>query len=208
MAHSPQCGATAHAQGRPRAGRRSDPRSPRRPVPSSGCGRTDPLLLRDGTALTLRPIVPGDRGGLAALFARLTPQSRRLRFLGPKAKLTAAELTFLSEVDQARHGAVAAIDERDGAIVGVARYVCLSDRPDTADVAVVVDDAWQGRGIGTALARRALRGAQASGVTLIIASTLAENRAAHALLERFGFRSRGHASAGVAEFEVGFAAGE
>jgi len=150
-----------------------------------------PLVLADGTRLHLRPIGPDDRDSLAALFARLTPESRRRRFLSPKHGLTPRELAYLTDIDHVTHEAIAAIDERDGTIVGVGRYAQFVNRAGVADVAVAVADELQGMGIGTALARRTAQRARENGFTLLTATTLRENRPARALLRRFGFCPRG-----------------
>src|SRR5690348_11431542 len=118
----------------------------------------------------MRPIDRTDRDGIADLFARLSPESRSRRFLGPKPRLTSRELTELTRIDHVRHEAIAAVDD-DGAIIGVARFVRHTDRPDAADVAVAVADDWQGAGIGTALVRRAMDRAEAVGVRRLTAST-------------------------------------
>ena len=149
---------------------------------------TDPLVLGDGTRLRFRPIAPDDRDRLAGLLARLTPESRRGRFLSPKPKLTPRELAFLTDIDHVGHEAIAAVDQRDGSIVAVARYVRVADRVGVADVAAVVADDLQNMGIGIELAKRLLERAQANGFTLLIATTLWENRPARALLRRLGFR--------------------
>jgi hypothetical protein len=52
--------------------------------------------------------------------------------------LTSRELAFLTDIDHVAHGALAAVDQRDGSIVGVARYVGEADQPGVADVAVEV----------------------------------------------------------------------
>ncbi len=113
----------------------------------------DALVLSDGTRLRLRPIGSDDRAGLAGLFARLSPESRRRRFLCPKRELTSRELTYLTDIDHICHEAIAAVDQRDGSIVGVGRYAHDADRPSVAEVAVAVTDELQGMGIGTALSR-------------------------------------------------------
>jgi ketosteroid isomerase-like protein/RimJ/RimL family protein N-acetyltransferase len=151
---------------------------------------TDALVLSDGTRLRLRPIDSDDRDGLAALFARLTPESRRRRFLSPKRELTPRELTYLTDIDHVHHEAIAAVDQRDGSIVGVGRYARGADRPRVAEVAVEVADELQSMGIGTALARCTVQRARANGFTLLTATTLSENRPARTLLRRLGFRAR------------------
>ena len=151
---------------------------------------TEALILGDGRRLLLRPIGREDREGLAGLFARLTPTSRHRRFLTPKRELTARELAFFTDIDHVGHEAIAALDQRDGSIVGVARYVHFGDRARVAELAVVVADDLQRLGIGSALVRRAARRARANGFALMTATTLRENRPARALLRRLGFRAR------------------
>jgi len=160
------------------------------------------LLLRDGTRLTARPIEAGDKAALSAFFERLSPESRRRRFLAPKPKLTARDLAFLTEVDRDRHVALVALD-RDGAIVAVARYAAWPDRPGHSEIAFAVADDWHGRGLASALVDLLVSHARGAGVAALTASTLSENAPAHALLRRFGFRPR-RTSTGVAEYALEF----
>ena len=66
-------------------------------------------VLANGTRISLRQVGAGDRAGMAALFARLTPESRYRRFLSPKRELTSRELTFFTDIDHLNHEAVAAV---------------------------------------------------------------------------------------------------
>jgi RimJ/RimL family protein N-acetyltransferase len=150
----------------------------------------DLLVLADGTRFRLRRIGSEDRDGVAALFARLSLESRYRRFLAPKRELTPRELTFLTEIDHIQHEAFAAVDQRDGSIVGIGRYVHIADRPKVAELGVEVSDELQRMGIGTALARLTAQSARANGVALLTATTLWENRPARALLRRLEFRAR------------------
>jgi len=147
---------------------------------ASGAAVTDILVLADGTRLRFRPLISDDRDRLSGLFDRLTPASRRLRFLSPKRNLTARELAYLTDIDHVRHEAIAAVDQRDCSIVGVARYVHVADRRGVADVAVEVADEMQSMGVGTELAARLVERARANGFTLLTATTLWENRRARA----------------------------
>jgi RimJ/RimL family protein N-acetyltransferase len=170
-------------------------------IRGSGAATADGLVLADGTRLALRPINLEDRDRLAGLFARLSLESRRRRFLSPKPELTPRELAFLSDIDHVGHEAIAAIDQRDGSIVGVARYVRFADRAGVADVAVEVADELQGMGIATALTRRVVERARANAFVLLTATTLWENRPARALLRRLKFRARASEGSQV-EFEL------
>jgi RimJ/RimL family protein N-acetyltransferase len=138
----------------------------------------------------VRPLEPSDRAGVAALFERMSPESRRQRFLGPKPRLSDRELTYLTTVDHHWHEALAAVDGRDGSIVAVARYVRDSDRPVAADGAIAVADEHQGRGIGTVLVRCLIARARVNGFSVLTATTLWENRRARALLRGVGFQAR------------------
>lgn len=160
------------------------------------------LLLGDGTEIRIRPLTPEDRAGIAALFSRLSSESRYRRFLGPKRELTDGELDFFTDIDHIRHEALAAVDRRDGSVVGVVRYVQYIDRPRVAAVAFEVADEQQRLGIGTALTERLLGPARINGLDRLSATTRRENLPARALLRRLGFRAR--ASEG-AEIELDLA---
>jgi RimJ/RimL family protein N-acetyltransferase len=157
------------------------------------------FLLPPG--IRVRPLEPSDRAGVAALFKRLSQESRRQRFLGPKPVLSERELTYLTTVDHRWHEALAAIDRRDGSIVGVARYVRDPGRPDAADGAIAVADEHQGRGIGKVLVRCLIARARVNGFSALTATTLWENRRARALLRGVGFHARGSYGA-VIELEL------
>ncbi len=151
--------------------------------------------------IRVRPLEPSDRAGVAALFTRLSPESRRRRFLGPKPRLSERELTYLTSVDHRWHEALAAVDRRDGSIVGVARYAQVPERPGAADAAVAVADDVQGLGIGTVLIRCLMSRARVNGFSVITASTLWDNRPARALVRRLGFQARS-SSGSVIELEL------
>jgi protein lysine acetyltransferase len=147
------------------------------------------VTTRYGIPLEVRPITPTDRDRLSAAFDRMSELSRWRRFLGPKPRLSAAELTYLTDIDHRSHEALAAIDPDDGRIVGVARYVTEPGRPGIADVAFFVIDAWQGQGIATMLGSRLTRHADANGILRLTASTFADNRPARTVLRRLGFQT-------------------
>ena len=152
---------------------------------------TAALVLADGARLGVRPISPGDRDTFSSWFGRLTAESRRRRFLGPKPKLSARELTYLTQVDQVSHTALMAVDDR-GEMVGEARYATADPASRTADFAITVADGWQGRGVGTRLAARLIEAARANGMTGLTAMTLWDNTAAISLLHRLGFLRAGY----------------
>ena len=130
---------------------------------------------------TIREIRPDDKELLAAGYARLSERSRLRRFLAPKPRLTKSDLRYLTEVDGINHFAIVATIGVD--IVGVARWVRLHDDPETAEAAIVMGDAHQGKGLGKLLARELADAARARGVRRIRASIMSDNPPAHALMK-------------------------
>ena len=121
------------------------------------------VALRDGSAVVIRQ-VHSDAPLLADGFARLSAASRWMRLLRSKEKLSPAELRYSTKVDHHDHEALGALDERTGHRVGVARYVRHADDPQTAEIAVTVVNAWQGRGLGTELLTQLADCAHAEGI--------------------------------------------
>jgi RimJ/RimL family protein N-acetyltransferase len=144
--------------------------------------------LADGRRLCARPLESTDRQAYLEGFARLSPESRYLRFAGPKPRLTAAELAYLLDVDHDRHEALIAYECGSGRGVGIARYVRLPGDPSAADVAVTVIDEWQGRGVGRRLLAMLTQRAAEAGIRRLHADALRENRGALRLLRGAGFR--------------------
>jgi GNAT superfamily N-acetyltransferase len=120
---------------------------------------TDDIRTTIEAAVELRSLEHGDRATLLEIFDGLGTRSRRFRFLTPKPRLTESELTALTDVDHRDHVAVVAVSTADDRPIGIARFIRWPDRPDAADVAIEVVDAWQNRGVGAlltgALAERA-----------------------------------------------------
>ena len=114
------------------------------------------LRLHDSTRVFIRPIRPEDKALLVRGMAELSPRSARLRFMGPKNRLTLAELRYLTEIDQVDHyGLVVAVFHDDPRrLAGVGRWVRDAENRDAAEVAVVVGDCLQGRGPGDARSAR------------------------------------------------------
>src|SRR2546423_1865192 len=81
------------------------------------------VVLRDGSKVVIRQVRSADAPLLADGFARLGPESRRLRFLRRQDELSAAELRYFTDVDHHDHEAPGALDHAGGRGVGVARYV-------------------------------------------------------------------------------------
>ena len=119
---------------------------------------------------------------------RRAPESVRSRFLGPVVHLTEAMLqTLVDDVDGVDHVALVLLAEVGDEVLPVAigRIVRYPDQPDAADLAITVKDAWQGRGVATAL-MPLLVAQRPPGVTRIVTEVAAGNPASLAMLRRVG----------------------
>lgn len=148
------------------------------------------VRLADGTDALIRPLEPPDAVRLAEAFERLSPESRRQRFLTAIKRLTREQLAYLSSPDLEDHLAlgieVRFDDGRPPLGVGVARCVRESPGAESAEVAAAVADDWQGRGVGTLLLEHLRRWARAKGIRVLTAAMLADNRAAERLMRKQG----------------------
>jgi GNAT superfamily N-acetyltransferase len=140
------------------------------------------LRLSNGIDVVIRPIRPGDKAVLADGVARLSPRSARMRFLGPKNRLTSAEQRYLTEIDYVDHYALVAVWADDpGRMAGGGRWIRDADQPDAAELAILVADDLQGQGLGIALGVALGDAARARGIARFTGITLAENTAAQRL---------------------------
>lgn len=150
--------------------------------------------------ILLRRIEPGDKDGLVAGLGHLSDRSVYQRFLSPKPRLTASELKYLTEVDFRDHYAlVAVLAKAPDVIVGVGRWVRDAAAPTDAEIAIVIADDLQGRGVGTALGTALADAARARGIEQFTASMLPENTAAHRLFAKISSQMRVRHAHGVDE---------
>jgi GNAT superfamily N-acetyltransferase len=127
-----------------------------------------------------------DREAIRSAFEHLSPESRYARFLALAESLSDAQLRYFTEVDHHDHEALIAYDPASRAGIAVARYVRSKADPGIAEAAVVVDDDWQGRGLGTALCRLLAERAREEGVERFDATLLAGNDRMLHLIDSLG----------------------
>jgi RimJ/RimL family protein N-acetyltransferase len=144
------------------------------------------VTLKDGTALRVRPIRPGDAPRLIEFYDRLSRHTAYQRFFSIMKRLPPNWARFLANVDYRTRLALVAergpVDAPE--IEGVARYE-PTNHPDTAEVAFVVQDGYQGRGLGAILLGHLLDAAHARGIHRFRAFVLGDNRRMLDLLARF-----------------------
>ncbi len=163
------------------------------------------LPLTDGALVRLRPIQPADAPRLQAFHSRLSPNTIYLRWLHAHPVLSDAEAAQLAQVDYVTRMAYIATTGQvpDEQIVGVARYGLVE--PGAAEAAVVVEDAYQGRGLGTTLLGRLMQYAQAQGIRFWLAEINAENARMLRFINRGGFPVARHFEGGSVQVRLDIA---
>jgi RimJ/RimL family protein N-acetyltransferase len=144
-----------------------------------------PVRMRDGTQLHLRPVLPGDNERTTSGQVEFSSETLYRRFQTPR-NPTKSLMRYLFEVDYIHHFVWVMTDGFDGPVVADARFVRDEVDPTTAEVAFIVGDAYQGRGIGTFLMGALAVAADYHGVQRFTARVLSDNYPMRAILDRFG----------------------
>jgi len=137
--------------------------------------------------LTLRPVLPQDDRLLASLVASLSPQARRFRFHGHGA-LSSSQVQQMCGVDYREQLALVITTQQDGIewMLADARYSVDADG-EGAEFALLVDEAWQGHGLGRWAMAALQRAADAAGLQWLHGQVLQANTPMRALMRRCGF---------------------
>jgi len=159
------------------------------------------VLASDGGTVHLRPITPADADALVAFHGKLSERTRYLRFFGPYPTMPPRDVTYFSTVDH--HDRVAIIALLGDEIVAVGRYDRLMRVGDghSAEVAFVVADAHQGRGLGSVLLEHLAAAAADTGVRRFVAEVLAENQAMVRVFRDAGYQISRTFEGGVLHLE-------
>lgn len=163
--------------------------------------------LKDGRDVTIRALRPEDRHTLEEIWHHLSPRSIYFRFFVPKKELTEKELNFFTKVDFDRHVALLACLTENGVEVpvGVGRYVVTSEsqKSRVAEVALTVEDEYQGIGIGTVLLKHLVDIARAAGICELSAFVLSENKNMLEVFEHSGLPVARHLdNSGIVELRL------
>jgi acetyltransferase len=151
----------------------------------------------DGTPVRIRPLRPDDLERELRFIEGLSGETLYLRLQYSSREVTRQEAARLLELDYRDRMAIAAVlgDAADARFIGVSRYARI-DATDQAECAIVVTDAWHGRGIGTELMRSLAEAARANGIRTLVGTSLAENQRIHAWARRFGVDVRTEPNSG------------
>lgn len=166
---------------------------------------SETVTLRDNATVQLRSLQPADQDRILACFYRLSSQTIFYRALEYRTTLTADEARQLCDVDGVNRVAIAAVRStpKGEDIIGVARYaLCEPDNPEVAEAAIVVEDAFQRRGLGTILLSRLVEHARTHGVRCFRAAVHGNNAQILRFIERSGLLVERHQDQGLWEFLV------
>ncbi len=160
------------------------------------------LALRDGSCVPVRGIRAGDAPALQRLVGRSSARSVQLRFFGPLRELSNESARHFAEVDGEDRFALVALDPEDvGEIVAVVRYE-REGEGGSAEYAALVEDRFQGRGLGIGLTRRLIEAARENGIERLHAMVLRENKEMLNLLRSLDLPERTQWRDGAEHVEV------
>ncbi|HTY23060.1 MAG TPA: GNAT family N-acetyltransferase [Desulfomonilaceae bacterium] len=176
-------------------------------TPYPKCYQTK-AFTRDGSEITIRPITPEDAPLLVEFFNVLSKLTIFFRFLRGVKYLTPKWIKRFTRINYARDVAMVAVEETEDRerIWGVCR-IMRQPETTTGEVAVVVGDAWQRRGIGTILVEHSISIARELGIRSIWGIVSPENRKMLAMANRLGFSVQLDAEAGVYEIKMELSSG-
>ncbi|NGN94816.1 GNAT family N-acetyltransferase [Nocardioides sp. KC13] len=124
-------------------------------------------------AVATRPVRPDDLAAFERMWARLSEETIYRRFHAPIKRLSLKLRRYLVDVDHLDHDALVAV--AGGEVIAVARYHRCADEPGAAEVAVLVEDAWQGRGLGARMLRELASLAGHRGIHVLTGEVQSDN---------------------------------
>jgi len=163
------------------------------------------MLLDNGTVINFRPIHPTDMPRMKDLFYALSQQTVYYRFMRPMKQIPQKQVQDFVYVNHRDEVAiVGTIPEAHGEeIIAVGRYY-LDPRRNRAEVAFIVRDDWQRRGIGTFMLKYLINIARRNGIAGFTAEVLAENKAMQDVLRSVDVKLRSKLNNGVYSYELDF----
>ncbi|MDP9840924.1 acyl-CoA synthetase (NDP forming)/RimJ/RimL family protein N-acetyltransferase [Streptosporangium lutulentum] len=159
------------------------------------------VVLSDGGTAHVRPIRPADADRLRSFYSRLSDESIYFRFFGPRPRLSDREITWFTNVDYVDR--VALIATIGTEMVAVIRYDRIE--PGEAEVAFLVEDAHQGRGVASVLLEHLAATARERGISRFVADVLPANQKMMAVLKQVGYTAQSRFADGVVRMTLDLA---
>ena len=144
---------------------------------------------------------PEDAPALVDLFGRLSSETVRRRFFGPRKMMSLEEAQRIAGADHSAHEAVVAFElSAPERVIAIGRYECVA--PGTAEVSFTVEDAYQGHGLGKRLLDWLVEVARARGLRALQGAVLPENTRMLQLLRTHGYGADLRFADGMVVFEI------
>jgi len=177
-------------------------------VPAPGAIYPEELETRaevsDGPSVLLRPVKPSDEEAMKDLFYSFSEQTRYLRFHSAVKEMPHNRLQLFCNVDYNAEMALVAVEEvegREDRLLGIGRYL-MDEGVRTAEVAFVIRDDWQGRGLGRKIFYELARIAKTKDINRFTAEVLVENQAMLSVFRSGGFPMKTNRKAGLIHVEI------
>jgi len=163
-------------------------------------------LLDDGTLVSFRPIHPTDEPRIRDLFYGVSAETLFYRFMSRMKWISREQVQNFVYIDHRTEVAiVGTLPEAFGEdIIAVGRYY-LDPHTNRAEVAFIVDDAWQNRGIGSFLLKHLITIAKRNGIAGFTAEVLRDNRAMQTVFQKSGCKVRSQLKEDIYYYEMDFA---
>ena len=163
------------------------------------------MLLDDGTQISFRPVHPTDEPRMRDILYALSQETLYYRFMTRSPRFAHKQIQDFVYIDHRKDVAiVGTVPEAHGEdIIAVGRYY-LDEKTNRAEVAFIIRDEWQNRGIGSFLFRHLVTIAKRNGISGFTAEVLRDNRRMQAIFNHSGFRMKSRRVEDVYSFEIDF----
>lgn len=153
------------------------------------------VLLADGGVVHLRPVEPGDEALIRAMISRLSDETLRLRYFGSVRRQVESDLAKIVAPDQRHRVVLLAV--LGGDVLGMGYFTRWPEDPSAGEVAFLIEDAHQRRGIGSIILEHLAEAARESGLTRFTAEVLPDNMTMISVFREVGFEVRARTEDGV-----------
>lgn len=143
------------------------------------------FTTRDDLEVLYRPIHPDDDDKILEFYYSLSRETIYFRFFSGRKNVPKSRVRDYTHIDYEQNFAM--VVEYENKIIGIGHYI-ITDTPETAEMAVVMHDDWQRRGIGTHFLRYIISIAKERGIKHITATVLLENYKIMKTIEKLGFK--------------------
>jgi len=160
------------------------------------------LVLSDGIEVPFRTVRQADAPALQRVHARCSERTIHLRFFGPLNELSDGKAHYFASTDGIDHLGLVALDPEDrNKIVAVVRYA-RNPGDEWAEYAALVEDRWQGHGVGAGLTRQLIDEAKGHGVRCFYALVMGQNTRMLHVFRQLGLPQRERFEEGAKRVEI------